>query len=167
MNLHQGKLVEGVLAAVNEYDNEVKRERVKLAMWARVEQGLWPWGAPTGYKENKQAGVRLSPREWDLTCKDFVISLFEKYATGVARKSDLAKEFSKKKIKNYRGKIIKFSIQSIDNILNNIYYTGYLLNKEGKLRKGLHKPLITMALYEKCQLVQKTVVKQRYTEKTV
>ena len=38
-----GKLVEGVLASVNEYDNEVKRERVKLAMWSRVGQGLWPW----------------------------------------------------------------------------------------------------------------------------
>src|SRR3989338_1049139 len=71
-----GRLVEGVLAAVNEYDNEVKRERVKLAMWARVEQGLWPWGAPTGYKEVHEAGVKLSPRVYDEACKDAVIKVF-------------------------------------------------------------------------------------------
>lgn len=38
-----GKLVEGVLAAVNEYENEVRRERSRLGLWRRVEQGLWPW----------------------------------------------------------------------------------------------------------------------------
>src|SRR3972149_7819972 len=56
-----GKLVEGVLAAVNEYDNEVKKERVKLSMWARVEQGLWPWSPPIGFMPdpNRPDGVKL------------------------------------------------------------------------------------------------------------
>ncbi len=64
-----GKLVEGVLAAVNEYDNEIKKERVKLAMWARVEQGLWPWGPPIGYKpEQRPAGVKLLPHILDYNC---------------------------------------------------------------------------------------------------
>ena len=47
-----GRLVEGVLAAVNEYDNEVKRERVKIAMWSRVEHGLYPWSPPTGDRKS-------------------------------------------------------------------------------------------------------------------
>lgn len=150
-----GKLVEGVLAAVNEYDNEVKRERVKLAMWARVEQGLWPWGAPTGYKDFKQIGIKLSPKVKDETCWDIVkTEIFEKYATGVVRKTDIAKALQKRKIKNYKGRIIRFSEQSIDNILNNIFYTGYLVNKEGKLIKGLHQPVIDMALFERCKQVQ-------------
>src|SRR3989344_2970537 len=69
-----GKLVEGVLAAVNEYDNEVKRERVKLAMWSRVEHGLWPWNAPTGYMPdpNRPANVKLLPHIFDETCNTAV-----------------------------------------------------------------------------------------------
>lgn len=149
-----GRLVEGVLAAVNEYDNEVKRERVKLAMWARVEQGLWPWGAPTGYKEVHEAGVKLSPRVFDETCKDAVIKVFERYSTGAVSKTDLAKEFSKKIIRNFKGKRVIFSKQSMHNILNNIYYTGFLRNKEGKLIQGKHQKLIDITLYEKCQQVQ-------------
>ncbi len=150
-----GKLVEGVLAAVNEYDNEVKRERVKLAMWARVEQGLWPWGAPTGYKDVHQAGVKLSPKAKDDNVWEIVkTEIFEKYATGVVRKTDIAKVLQKRKIKNNKGRIIRFSEQSIDNILNNIFYTGYLVNKEGKFIKGLHQPIIDMTLFERCKQVQ-------------
>lgn len=150
-----GKLVEGVLAAVNEYDNEVKKERVKLAMWARVEQGLWPWGAPTGYKEVREPGIKLLPRIIDETCKDEVIRIFERYSTGAVNKTDLAKELSKKVIRNFEGKRVKFSKQSIDNILNNIYYTGFLRNKDGRLVPGKHQKLIDISLYEKCQQVQK------------
>ena len=149
-----GRLVEGVLAAVNEYDNEVKRERVKLAMWARVEQGLWPWGAPTGYKEIHEPGVKLSPRIIDETCKDVVIKIFERYSTGTVRKVDLARELSKKVIRNFEGKRVKFSKQTIDHILNNIFYTGFVRNKEGKLIQGKHQKLIDISLYEKCLQVQ-------------
>ena len=152
-----GKLVEGVLAAVNEYDNEVKRERVKLAMWSRVEHGLWPWGAPTGYMSDpkRPATVKLLPHIIDEKCSQAVLDVFLRYSTGAVTKSDLGKEFSKKKIKNHRGKIVKFPQQSIHNILNNIYYIGLLEHKDGRLIKGLHTPLIDASLYEKCQLVQK------------
>ncbi len=150
-----GRLVEGVLAAVNEYDNEVKRERVKLAMWARVEQRLWPWAPPTGYKpDQKPVGVKLVPHVFDETCLKEVKEIFLRYSTGAVRKTELADEFSKKKIKNYKGKIVKFSDQSIHNILNNVYYFGYLQHKDGRLIEGKHDPLIEPTLYERCQEVQ-------------
>jgi site-specific DNA recombinase len=149
-----GRLVEGVLAAVNEYDNEVKRERVKIAMWSRVEHGLYPWSPPTGYIPKVVPGVKLSPRIIDNTCCNEIVSLFERYSTGLYTKADLAKEYSKKEIKNYKGKTLKFSIQTLDNILNNIFYTGYLKYKDGRLIVGKHKPLISYAMFEKCQEVQ-------------
>ncbi|MEZ4676438.1 MAG: recombinase family protein [Caldilineaceae bacterium] len=50
-----GRLVEGVLAAVNEYDNAVRKERVKLAMWRLMDDGIWAWGhPPLGYKREKK-----------------------------------------------------------------------------------------------------------------
>lgn len=149
-----GRLVEGVLAAVNEYDNEVKRERVKLAMWARVDQGLWPWNPPSGYKPNRILGVKLSPHVDDDTCSREVEQIFLRYSTGAVTKTELGNEFNKKKIKNYRGKLIRFSKQTIHNMINNPYYFGYVKHWDGRIVEGKHIALIEPSLYEKCQEVQ-------------
>lgn len=149
-----GKLVEGVLAAVNEYDNEVKRERVKLAMWARVDQGLYPWDPPIGYKPQKIDGVKLSPRVIDKGCSDVIKSIFVKYSTGLVSVADLSREYSKRVIRNYKGKVYKFSAQNIYTIINNPFYCGMLKNKEGKIIKGQHKGIITPTLFQKCLRVK-------------
>lgn len=150
-----GRLVEGVLAAVNEYDNEVKRERVKIAMWSRVEHGLYPWSPPIGYKPHIIPGVKLAPRIFDDKCNQEVIGIFKKYSTGLYSKADLAKEYSKKKIRNYKGTVLKFSIQTMHNLLNNVFYTGYLRHKDKRLIKGKHEALIPFTLFEKCHEVQR------------
>ncbi len=152
-----GKLVEGVLAAVNEYDNEVKRERVKLAMWARVAQGLWPWAPPTGYMSDpdRLPDVKLTPHIIDRTCADAVIYIFVRFSSGVVSKNTIRKELNKRKIRNHRDKLLKFSVQTIDNILNNVYYTGNLKDETGKIVEGKHDGLIDATLFRKCQDVMK------------
>lgn len=149
-----GRLVEGVLAAVNEYDNEIKKERIKLAMWMRVEQGLFPWNPTIGYKSNPTEGKKLTPHIFD-ECTAYVVNdIFNKYSSGTITKTEIAKDLSKKVIHNSKGKRIKFSKQTIQNILNNVYYIGLLKHKDGRFIKGLHEPLIETSLYEKCQNIQ-------------
>lgn len=150
-----GKLVEGVLAAVNEYDNEVRRERTKLGLWRRVEQGLWPWRAPTGYMpdKNKLVEVKLVAHVIDNTCSEAVKYVFKRFATGVVSRNMLKKELAARKLRNYKGKLLLFPGQTLYNILNNVYYTGYLLDNDGKLVKGKHEALIDMSLFQKCQEV--------------
>lgn len=152
-----GKLVEGMLAAVNEYENEVRRERSRLGLWKRVDQGLWPWPAPTGYMKdpNKPEGVRLVPHLVDENCHQTVVHLFTRYSTGVVSKNALRKELIARKVKNHRGKVLTFPGQTINNILDNIYYTGHLKNMEGKIVKGQHEPLISLQLFQECQDVLK------------
>lgn len=150
----QGKLLETILAGFAEFDNSIKRERVKLAMWQRVSKGLWPWPAPIGYKSEPVKGVKLSPHVEDKECSWAPREIFLRYSSGVVHKSQLAKEFSQKKIKNHLGVVLKFSKQTIDNMLDNPYYMGYLKDENGNLIKGLHKPLIEPALFEKCQAVK-------------
>lgn len=150
-----GRLVEGVLAAVNEYDNEIKKERIKLAMWMRVEQGLWPWNPAIGYKTNRIEGQKLTPHIFDISCSHIVKDIFLQYSTGTANKTEIANQLSKKDIHNYKGKKIKFSKQTIDSILNNTYYVSLLKHKDGRIINGLHEPLIEVSLFEKCQQVQK------------
>ena len=148
-----GKLVEGVLAAVNEYDNEVRKERVKIAMWRRVEEGLWPWQAPLGYFRKKIADIRLTVSEFDANCSQAIIDIFRFYSTGVYTFKGLASLMNKKHIRNWEGRTIKFSQQLIQGMVNNIFYIGLLKNKDGRMVKGQHKPLIELSLWEKCQAV--------------
>lgn len=162
-----GRLVEGVLAAVNEYDNEVKKERVKLSMWRRVDEGLWPWKPPLGYKVAKIEGVKLSPFVIDESCSSIVKDIFKNYSSGLISKSELARSLSKKVVKDYKGHAYTLSNQSIDNILNNIYYAGYLPHKDGRLVRGLHEPLIDIQIYEKCQQVQKKLSNNNIAKRAV
>lgn len=150
-----GRLIEGVLAAVNEYDNEVRKERVKLALWRRVDEGLWPWSPPDGYKREKLPNVRLSVSELDDACWLDFRRLFELYSTGKFNLETLAREANRMKIKNWKGQTLRFYRQRIQRLLNNLFYTGYLKNAEGKLIKAKHMPIIDMATYQKCQEVMK------------
>lgn len=148
-----GKLVEGVLAAVAEYDNSVRRERVKIAMQRRVEEGLWPWNAPLGYYRESVPGVKLSVSQIDDKSSWAALEVFNLYSTGAFTYRDLAERMSKKKVTDHKGRRIKFSEQLIQRMLNNSFYIGLLSVADGKLYKGQHKALIPPSLFEKCKQV--------------
>ena len=149
-----GKLTEGMLAQFNEFENSMRIQRVKIAMYHRVDEGLWPWAPPVGYFRSKTPGVRLGNCEWDPNCAREITRVFELYSTGSYTFSSLANLFKNKQIRNYRDKTIKFSKQLIQRVLNNQFYIGLLKVKEHEIRQGQHKPLITVSLWQKCQDLQ-------------
>ncbi len=145
------KFVEGVMAAKNEYDNDMRKERAVNGLWGRVEEKLFPWTPPFGYKIVKSYDGKLRPHIPDDPCATVVIEIFKKYATGTVSKSELSREYSKKNIVNYKGKKTKFSPQLIDKILHKKYYAGILDHKTKGEIVGLHKPIISLELFKKCQ----------------
>ena len=147
----QGRFLETILAAVAQLDNDVRKERAKISMWRRVEEGLWPWQPPTGYFRPKLIGVRLAVCEWDEPCSQAIIDIFTFFNTGAYTQAQLASLMRNRKLKNYRGVILNFSKQFINKILNNRFYAGLLMTYEGKIIQGQHKPLISIALWEKSQ----------------
>ena len=44
-----GKLMEGVLAAFAQFDNDVRSDRTRAGMRAALELGRWTFPAPLGY----------------------------------------------------------------------------------------------------------------------
>ncbi len=147
----QGKFLETVLAGVNQWDNDVRKERVKIALQRRVEEGLWPWAPPVGYYRQQITGVRLSVSEWDPNCAKEIIKLFELYSTGIYSFSSLTSLMNQRNVKNHKGKTIKFSKQLIQRMLNNQFYIGILEVKDYPIKQGQHKPLISTSLWQKCQ----------------
>ncbi|MBZ0090372.1 MAG: recombinase family protein, partial [Thermoanaerobaculia bacterium] len=45
-----GRLLEGVMAAVAEFDNQAKAARTVAGMREAIARGRWPWVAPIGYR---------------------------------------------------------------------------------------------------------------------
>ncbi len=149
----QGQLTEGILAALAQFDNAVKSERVKAALWRRVEEGLWPWHPPLGYMSIRQKDEKVKAHVPDPSLEQAIIELFTAFSTGTVSQFDLSKEYAKKKLKNYKGRTIKFSPQSINNALNNRYYMGILVHEDGRHIQGKHKAIIKPSLFEKCQYI--------------
>jgi len=43
------KVMEGILAVIAEFDNDVRAKRSTDGMSAKINQGIYPWHPPTGY----------------------------------------------------------------------------------------------------------------------
>jgi hypothetical protein len=73
----------------------------------------------------KPAEVRLVPHVADATCSDAIVYFFKQFSTGVVSKPELSKELRKRKLRNFHGKLLTFPVQTLDNILGNIYLFDY------------------------------------------
>ena len=85
-----GKLMEGVLAAFAQFDNDVRSDRTRAGMKAALELGRWMFLAPIGYLNAPRAmGKSLMP---DPERAPLVRRAFEEYATGRFTKQQLLKQ---------------------------------------------------------------------------
>src|SRR3984885_11137063 len=51
-----GKLMEGVLASVAQFDNDIRAMRTVQGMQRRIQEGIFPWGPPIGYRSSVTNG---------------------------------------------------------------------------------------------------------------
>lgn len=157
-----GRFIEVVLAGQAEFNNSVKKIASRDAMYERVDEGLWPWQGPLGYYSIRKKDEKLKPHAIYKPLESTIRQVFEEYSTGTVEQTQLAKRFSKRKLVNHNGKVIKFSKQTVEGMLKNIYYTGYLLNKQsGEIVKGKHKAIISLELWKKCQSIKTGKSKNR------
>lgn len=141
-----GNLMEGVLAAFAQFDNDIRTLRTTNGMKARTEQGGWPHDAPYGYKKARTASG-ISYIEPEDVKADRVVKLFEAFETGtysVKQAANLAYELG---IRTKLGK--RRGWESTHHLLTNPIYAGFIRSKytNGEMTKGLHKPLISEKTY--------------------
>lgn len=75
-----GKLMEGVLAAFAQFDNDVRSDRTRAGIRAALELGRWTFRAPLGYlNAPKWSDTTLIP---DLERAPLVKRAFEEFASG-------------------------------------------------------------------------------------
>ena len=146
-----GKLMEGVLAAFAQFDNDVRSDRTRAGMRAALELGRWTFLAPIGYLNTPRAtgkSLMADPKRAPL-----VRRAFEEYATGRFTKEQLLKQARGWGLTNRRDRPL--TSQAIGMLLRNQLYAGIVDVPEYGVRgkRGDFEPLISEDLFYRVQSV--------------
>src|ERR1035437_7376713 len=117
---------------------------VKRGNRAKLEKGGWPNNAPFGYLNDKATkSIKLDKKR-----APYVLHAFELYSTGGYSVKQVADQLYAEGLRTDSGnKVVKNQIHK--NLSNN-FYLG-LMERDGKLYQGNHKPLISKNLFDKVQ----------------
>jgi site-specific DNA recombinase len=140
-----GRMMEGMLSAFAEFDNNVRTERTKQGMLERVQQGVWVWPAPLGYRRTHR-GSNIVP---DPQMAPFIKQAFEDYSTGAYSFERLAHLLAEKGLRSKFGNIL--SNKRIQETIANPVYCG-IISVWGEQFEGTFPPLISKELFATCQL---------------
>lgn len=146
-----GQMLEGVLAALAQFDNAVRAQRTSEGMRAALRSGHWPFKANFGYLNTKDvAGSKIiAPNPKHVT---YVKFLFEEYAKGIYT----FRELSRKANKLDPASKVKVSPQLVVKILTNPLYAGFIEVPTWEVStKGVHEPIVSQELFEKARYIMR------------
>src|SRR5438094_329667 len=143
-----GKLMEGVLAAFAQFDNDVRSERTRGGMKAALELGRWTFLAPLGYlNAHRTTGRSLIP---DPERAPLVRRAFQDFATGRFTKHEVRQNVNALGLTTRRGKPVPS--QTFDAMLRNRAYIAQIDVPEFAVsRRGDFEPLITERIFFRVQ----------------
>ena len=137
-------LLENVIAAVNQFDNEVRAEQCRNGMIQAARQGRWVWCVPLGYKKDSNRQIILDP---EVAPK--LREAFEMAATGISFR-EVSRFLKRQGISTKRGK--PFPLNYTQRILRSPFYKGRLVNEGWKIDvPGQWEPLVSEDLWNRVQ----------------
>ena len=117
-----GKMMEGVLAAFAQFDNDVRSDRARVGMRSALDAGRWTFRAPLGYlNAARHEGKSLihDPEPGPL-----IQRAFELFATGRYSQQQVLDDVTSRGLRGrHRGPLVK---QMLHSILRNTMYIGLL-----------------------------------------
>jgi site-specific DNA recombinase len=145
-----GKLMEGVLAAFAQFDNDVRSERTRAGMRAALEQGRWTFVPPLGYlNAPKWSGKSLVA---DPDRGALVTKAFEEFATGRFTKEEVLDTVTRLGLRTRSG--LTLNPQSFGRMLTNRLYASFIdLPEFGVSRRGDFEPLVSEETFRRVQAI--------------
>ena len=145
-----GKLMEGVLAAFAQFDNDVRSDRTRAGMRAALELGRWTFVAPLGYlNAPKSSGRSLvhDPERGPL-----VKRAFEDLATAHYTKQEVIARATAAGLRSRKG--LALSPQSFGQMMRNPIYAGKVESPDYRVSTtGDFDPLVDEATFYRAQAV--------------
>ena len=145
-----GKLMEGVLAAFAQFDNDVRSDRTRAGMRSALELGRWTFTAPLGYlNAPKSFGKSLVP---DPERGPLIRRAFAELASGCFTKQEIIARATESGLRSRRGLVL--SSQSFGQMMRNAIYVGKIESPDfGVSTKGDFEPLVDQATFYRAQAV--------------
>ncbi|MCE8005967.1 recombinase family protein [Aestuariivita sp.] len=138
--------IQAVIAA--DYIRNLREECIK-GMNGRLQQGLFPWGAPPGYL-NQGGGKPKIPCP---KTAPLIKLAFELYASRQYSYETLLDELHRRGLRNTRGG--KLTLCGLGNILQNPFYIGFMhVKSSGKTYQGVHEPIVPVAVWKRVQAIR-------------
>ncbi|MGC1685617.1 MAG: recombinase family protein, partial [Candidatus Acidiferrales bacterium] len=153
----EGNLMETILAGFAQFDNDVRATRTLQGMKRKLQEGIFPWKPPLGYKSSTTNGEKKTqPDQPDQPGFGLLQKTWKEFATGAYTKVEMRRLMETWGIQTRSGKPI--SDQSLDNFFRNTYYAGVLVDPwSGEEFQGQHVPMVTRKDFA---LVQQIIAKR-------
>lgn len=146
-----GQLMEGVLAAVAQFDNDVRAEKTVAGMKEALARGRWTFRAPLGYRNVRRPdgtpSLEPDPERGPLVRKGF-----ELYATGLHSKQAVLRRLNQEGLRTWRGK--RVSPQTWDRMQEHPLYAGRVrMDAWGIEVEADFEPLVDPKVFNQVQAV--------------
>ena len=139
-----GKFMEGIFAALSQFDNDVRGGRTKAGMQEALRRGQWIFRPPLGYLADGKT-LKLDPERAPL------IRLgFERFATGLYTKVQVLEELTKRGLRTRRG--TDLLPQKWGEILMNRAYISRIYQRDWNIETvGNWPSLVDEETFWRCQ----------------
>jgi len=140
-----GKAMEGMLSVFSQLDNDMKSERTKAGMRARMLMGKWSHQAPICYLNSSEPSLVPDPRKAPL-----IAEAFQRMGSGQYSLSEVAAHVSALGLRGKTGKPI--TAKYLGKILVRPVYKGLIVSKSnGVSAQGDFQPIVTEETFELAQ----------------
>lgn len=149
----EGKLLETILAGFAQFDNDLRAARTVQGMRKKIQDGIFPWKPPLGYRTPTLAGTKKTqPDEPDQPLFRLLQSLWHAFATGAYTKAEILRIATSRGIRTKAG--VPLAKQSLDNMFRDSFYAGVIKDPWSHEEfTGGHVPLVSRAVFERVQQV--------------
>ena len=142
-----GKLTEHMIAAVAQFENDLKSERTIERMKAAAIRGRYMWKAPVGYVNGTDTSLVR-----DTSKAPLVRQAFELSAMGCFSKREVLDKVSALGLTSRHSKPL--TPQSFGNMLKNQVYCGRLVSPRwGLVENGDWDPLVSVETFDRVQAI--------------
>jgi DNA invertase Pin-like site-specific DNA recombinase len=147
----EGKMMEGMLAVLAQFDNDKRSDRTKAGMEAIVECGGYPFHAPLGYRPSQKpnGGRSLPILQLDPERAPLIRRAFELVAAGTS-KAEARRTVTALGLRTLRGKSI--AAQTFNVLLKKSIYCGRI-EMWGKEVSGDFEAIVSEELFDRVQAI--------------
>ena len=144
----QSKFMLSIAFGQSKYYIDALSENIRRGIRLKLSKGIWPQWTPIGYLNDRATRTIVL----DEGKAPFVKRVFELYATGRYSLVEIQIKINSLGLTGWENK--PSSINQYQKILKNPLYYGVFRYK-GEMYEGIHEPIITKKLFDRCQEVMR------------